>query len=260
MEQCLSGTTARREPSGPCRWGWMRAGFRRFTGRVDGPHGSCYSRIDESRHGGEAALTGMPMSAGRWRLVASDGAGGTGRRSGHAAVGCLALVLLVVGVGCATPTVRISDSPHTTDPGSLECGLPDSLRVKMLEALTRGDVIGAIGLWRLHTGREGALPRALQAFQEAFNAANRIAGPCERVARDIHEGFKFLGGTPRYARISSTQGPFLTWQGRVLVSDNKLHRAVRYGERIYDAFTGPAGMLESEYRLHMLTLGSLIIE
>jgi hypothetical protein len=54
-------------------------------------------------------------------------------------------------------------------------------------------------------------------------------------------------------RIASTEGEFLSWQGQIMVSNNNFHIAVRQGGRIYDAFTGPAGMTEAEYiaaRMH----------
>jgi len=51
----------------------------------------------------------------------------------------------------------------------------------------------------------------------------------------------------------------LSWQGRQLVSDNNFHVVVRHGGRLYDAFTGAAGMLEQQYRVAMQYLGELTL-
>jgi len=129
----------------------------------------------------------------------------------------------------------------------------------MLAALARGDTAGAIALWQAHQGTQ-TIPKALQAFQAAFSAANRIAGPCRRIAQDIYEGFSFFGGQAQYVRISSTGGNYLSWQSRILMSDNNSHIAVRHGARIYDAFTGPAGMHEAEYVQQIHYAGEIILK
>jgi hypothetical protein len=144
-------------------------------------------------------------------------------------------------------------------PNQVEGALPDSIRLKLLAAIARGDIAGAIALWQAETGTN-TVPRTLQAFQAAFNAANRIAGPCAQVAKDIYEGFKFLGGQPEYVRISSTGGTYLSWQSRILMSDNNMHSVVRYGGKLYDAFTGPAGMVESEYLEQLHYAGDIILK
>ncbi len=137
--------------------------------------------------------------------------------------------------------------------------LPDSLKLKLLAVLARGDTAGAIALWQAHNGTQ-TVPKSLQAFQAAFSSANRIAGPCARVARDIYEGFSFFGGNSQYVRISSTGGNYLSWQSRIMMSDNNSHSAVRYGGKIYDAFTGPAGMNEAEYLKQIHYAGEIILK
>jgi hypothetical protein len=198
------------------------------------------------------------VSAGRWRVVVSDGAGGTRRRGGHPAVVCLALVLLLVGVGCATPPVRTSDSLNTTGPGSLECSLPDSLRVKMLAALTRGDIPGAIGLWQLHTGQQA--PAWLRNLQGAYSAANQLPGRCQEVARIIHTAFSNLGRSPEYIAFRSAQeAPHIVFElsnGKAApVSRNSYHVAVRVGDMLYDAYAGPHGVKLADYmaRMHAIS-------
>jgi RHS repeat-associated protein len=135
--------------------------------------------------------------------------------------------------------------------------MPDSIKIKMLAMIARGDIAGAIAYHQLHTGR-ATIPKALQAMQSAFAAANRVAGQCQQVAKDIYSGFHYLGTKPEYLRITSTEGDFLSWQGRTMVSNNNFHVAVRQGGRIYDAFTGPAGMTEAEYIATMMHEGRLL--
>jgi hypothetical protein len=125
--------------------------------------------------------------------------------------------------------------------------------------VARGDIAGAVAYYQLHTGRE-RIPQALQALQHVFTTArSRSPGQCRAVARTLAEGFKFLGGQPEYLRVSSTGGEMLSWQGRQLVSDNNFHVVVRHGGRLYDAFTGAAGMLEQQYRVAMQYLGELTL-
>jgi len=45
---------------------------------------------------------------------------------------------------------------------------PDSLRMKLLAALARGDTAGAIALWQAESGAQ-TVPKSLQSFQAAFN-------------------------------------------------------------------------------------------
>ncbi|HEX5749192.1 MAG TPA: hypothetical protein VFZ09_23375 [Archangium sp.] len=72
--------------------------------------------------------------------------------------------------------------------------------------------------------------------------------------------FKNFGGMPEYVRISSSQGQYLSWQNRAIMSDNNFHIAVRYGGRIYDAFTGSGGMLEKDYLQSIIMAGEPIIK
>jgi hypothetical protein len=88
------------------------------------------------------------------------------------------------------------------------------------------------------------------------------------VARKIHEGFSALGKDPRYLKAASTESELLAFEVRagvststVQVSNNNYHVAVRVGSRIYDAFTGPQGLTESEYLGRLLTpQGRIVLE
>jgi hypothetical protein len=44
------------------------------------------------------------------------------------------------------------------------------------------------------------------------------------------------------------------------MSDNNMHSVVRSGGKIYDAFTGPAGVVEAEYLKHLHYAGELILK
>jgi len=182
------------------------------------------------------------------------------------------LLLLIICLGVtsavATPTrgVAASQVQHLClsqfigtplRPADVAGALPNSIRLKLLAALAQGDIAGAVSLWQVHTGRN-TVPKALQALQAAFSSANRVAGPCARVARDIYDGFKFFGGEPQYVHISSTGGSYLSWQSRIMMSNNNAHLAVRHGGKIYDAFTGPAGIIEPEYLKNIHYAGEII--
>jgi hypothetical protein len=39
-----------------------------------------------------------------------------------------------------------------------------------------------------------------------------------------------------------------------------MHSVVRYGGRLYDAFTGPSGMVEAEYLKHLHYVGDLLLK
>lgn len=158
-----------------------------------------------------------------------------------------------------TPHVVLASVPTLPTPAMWLAALPDSVRLKVLAAIARGDIAGAISMWQLATNRD-TVPPALAALQSAFSLTNRMAGPCARVAKDIYQGFKSLGGNPQYLRISSTQGTFLSWQNRTLMSDNNIHFLVEYEGKLYDAFTGPAGMPRIEYLKNLVMRGEPIIK
>jgi hypothetical protein len=88
--------------------------------------------------------------------------------------------------------------------------------------------------------------------QVAYSAASQAAGECQKVARIIHTAFTRLGQTPQYLAFKANQREeymvFELASGRdASVSRNGYHVAVRLGELIYDAYTGPLGMKLSDY-------------
>jgi RHS repeat-associated protein len=135
--------------------------------------------------------------------------------------------------------------------------IPDSIRAGVLTRLAAGDIIGAGDYYLLATGAS-QLPRWFVALQQAFSAANQVAGRCEATAEAIAEGLRRLGQNPQIINISSTGGRFLSWQGRVMVSDNNFHQAVMVGERIIDAHTGSAGLTWIEYQAQLQHAGTLL--
>jgi hypothetical protein len=131
----------------------------------------------------------------------------------------------------------------------------DSIRVKLLAYLARGDIAGAIAMYEAHTGQ--AAPAWLMDLQVAYGVANQAAGKCQQVARIIHTAFSKLGQTPQYIAFK-TRGDeeFMVFElanGKSApVTRNAYHVAVKAGDLIYDAYTGPLGMKLSDYlsRLH----------
>jgi hypothetical protein len=177
----------------------------------------------------------------------------------------LLLAALIGSLGCAAaspPAAVTRPAATSATDDAAHCNLPDSLRVKMVAALARGDIATAIGLWQAHHGKPDTIPRALRAFQSAYHASNRRPGACQDVARQLHEGFKFVGGSPQYLRISASPSSraYLSWQGRQIISDNRLHFVVHYKDKVYDAFTGPQGMPLKEYLSNLMMDGKPIIE
>ncbi|HYO52446.1 hypothetical protein [Archangium sp.] len=157
------------------------------------------------------------------------------------------------------PGILLASAPTFPTPAMLLAVLPDSVRLKMLAAVARGDIASAISMWQIATNRD-TVPPALTALQSAFSLANRVAGPCARVAKDIYQGFKSLGGNPQYLRISSTEGKYLSWQNRTLMSNNNIHFVVMHEDKLYDAFTGPAGLPRAEYLKNVVMMGKPIVE
>ena len=131
----------------------------------------------------------------------------------------------------------------------------NTVQVKLLAYLARGDIAGAITMYPLHTGR--AAPTWLVDLQAAYNVASQTAGRCQQVARFIHTAYGKLGQTPQYiafrARGSEDYIIFELANGKqVSVSRAGYHLAVKVGDMIHDAYTGPLGMKLSDYlsRLH----------
>jgi hypothetical protein len=104
-----------------------------------------------------------------------------------------------------------------------------------------------------------------------FQVANQRVGPCKEVARNIVEGFNQLGKNAAYLRFR-TEGAHKTAnlmafelragepRSTVQVSNNSTHYAVQAGGRIYDAFTGPAGLEIADYLTRLISPGTITYE
>ncbi len=145
--------------------------------------------------------------------------------------------------------------------------VPDSVRTKVLALLAEGNVTGALEYYLLATGAR-QVPAWIQGLQSAFATTHRVAGRCVEVARKLHEGFTALGKAPRYLKVTSTESELLAFElhpgvetSTIQISNNSYHVAIRMGSRIYDAFTGPQGLVESEYLKRVLTpQGRIVLE
>jgi hypothetical protein len=147
--------------------------------------------------------------------------------------------------------------------------MPSTLKARILAAIARGDLGGAIALWELEMGRRA--PEWLTSFQAAFNVANQRAGPCAEVARSVFEGFRRLGEKPAYVRFTSTGSMrganLIAWERRAgdpgstfQIATNFYHYAVQVKDRVYDAMTGPMGMTVTEYMQRLKSPGSLSMQ
>jgi hypothetical protein len=126
----------------------------------------------------------------------------------------------------------------------------ESTRAKVLAALARGDVPGAIAAYEVHVGQRA--PEWLRALQTAYSAKSQEVGRCQDVARIIHEAYSKLGRAPEFIAIrANANHDFITFDspgGKVqTLTRTGYHVVVRAGDIIHDAYTGPAGMKMSDY-------------
>lgn len=133
--------------------------------------------------------------------------------------------------------------------------LPDTVRTKILAALAVGDIDAAVAAYMAHKGLTDS-PRWLQAFQAAFSVANRTVGPCRQVAEDIHAAFIQFGSRAEFVAFRARNYHYMSFDlpegSSPAITQSGYHVVVRVGDRLYDAFTGPAGLTMTEYmvRLH----------
>lgn len=135
-------------------------------------------------------------------------------------------------------------------------GITDTTRAHIFAALARGDIAAAIAAYEIHAGRTA--PEWLLKLQTVYSAAGQKIGQCQEVARTIHAAFIQLNRQPEFIAIRTrgVSNDYMTFDvggGKALsVTRNGYHAAVQAGERVYDAFTGPAGMKVADYlaRLH----------
>ncbi|MFY1830927.1 hypothetical protein ACN47A_33765 [Myxococcus fulvus] len=131
-----------------------------------------------------------------------------------------------------------------------------SIQARLKACLLLGDVQCVVAQWMLLKNTD-KVPEWLSHFQRAFDASNRQAGACSKVAQAIHEGLRRLGHRPEFFRVTlvGEQRKILGFDEVVngvlvkshQVATNGLHVAVRLQGRIIDAYTGLAGLPEEEY-------------
>jgi len=132
--------------------------------------------------------------------------------------------------------------------------ITESTRAKLLAYLARGDIAGAITMYEVHTGQQA--PGWLRNLQVAYSAASQLPGKCQDVARAIHQALSQLGKGPEYVAFRVQGQGYMIFEfadgKQVSVSRTGYHVAVKLGDIIHDAYTGPLGMNLSEYlsRLH----------
>jgi hypothetical protein len=131
-----------------------------------------------------------------------------------------------------------------------------TVQAQVFKLILDGNIPQAIEYYKLAAGVE-QVPRWLLLMQSAFSAANRVAGPCREVADKIYQAFKQLGQKPEIVEITATEGRFLSWHGKIMMSNNNLHVAVLNAGRIYDAFTGSQGLLWTDYQQAVHVAGVL---
>ncbi len=137
--------------------------------------------------------------------------------------------------------------------------LPDSLRAGLWTRITSGNIAGAIQFYTAQTGKDA--PTWLLNFHRAFDAGNRVAGPCYKVADSIFKGFRQLGRKPDIVILRPADGSNLIGieampgvaSSTVQASINGQHAVVFLEGRIYDAFTGPMGQPVAEYVKRIFT-------
>jgi hypothetical protein len=162
-------------------------------------------------------------------------------------------LLLVVGLVSGSVRAATPSSALTVVQASLLSA--DSIQVKLMAYLARGDIAGALSLYEAETGHEP--PVWLRDLQWAYSVASQAVGKCQQVARIIHTASTKLGQTPQYIAFKANEGEeyvvFELGNGKdAPVSRTGYHVAVRLEDFIYDAYTGPLGMKLSDYlcRLH----------
>ncbi|WP_144369960.1 hypothetical protein [Myxococcus stipitatus] len=152
----------------------------------------------------------------------------------------------------ASPPSMVGAAVKSTPPAPGD----SSIQARLKACLLLGDVQCVVAQWMLLKGTD-KVPEWLSRFQWAFETSNRQAGQCPKVAKAIHEGLTRLGERPEFYRLTlvGEHRKFLGFDEIVKgvlvkshqVTTNGLHFVVRLQGRIFDAYTGPAGLPEEEY-------------
>lgn len=152
----------------------------------------------------------------------------------------------------AAPHVLLAQasSPVLSEAARAVPSIMESTRARLVAALARGDVSAAIVAYEADTGRQA--PAWLANLQTAYSAANQAAGKCQEVARTIYTAYDRLGQKPEYIAFRTRGGiDYMTFDlsngKNAPVTRTGYHVAVRVGDMVRDAYTGPLGLKLSEY-------------
>lgn len=137
-------------------------------------------------------------------------------------------------------------------------GLEDSLTARYNAALAQGNLTEAITI-----AQAGATPAAVTLATKGQSLYNVVGGylqrfplqsnQCEKAAKAIHDIFRYNGLLPQYLKINARFHSTYISERYVAFQ----HFAVRLGDRVFDASTGPSGMPYADYinRLNALNNG-----
>ncbi len=158
--------------------------------------------------------------------------------------------LLLVAGSVSEPARAASPSSAVVLPQAGLLGVSDSIRLKLLASLARGDIAGAIVMYEAQTGH--AAPAWLLELQVAYSVVSQNVGRCQEVARIIHSAFTRLGQNPQYVVIRALDRKnYITFDmadGKVpTLTRNGYHVIVKLEDIVYDAYTGSAGMKLTQY-------------
>ena len=71
---------------------------------------------------------------------------------------------------------------------------------------------------------------------------------CDKLAEKISDAFKAAGANPQIITITDKHGaPYFYTDKYIQFAKTGFHQAVKVGDRVYDALTGPAGMQMAQY-------------
>lgn len=133
----------------------------------------------------------------------------------------------------------------------------ESTRARLLAALARGDISAAIVAYEADTGRPA--PAWLTNLQTAYNVSSQAVGKCQDVARTIYTAYDRLGQKPEYIAFRTRERvEFLAFDlpnGKSpSITHTGYHVAVKIGDTVRDAYTGPLGLKLTDYlaRLHAI--------
>ncbi len=129
-------------------------------------------------------------------------------------------------------------------------GLIDSLRAKIFTLIARGNFSEAIAL--AEAGGLAKLVDKLNSLQPTISSLiNKFpvnSLKCDKLAKGIYDTFKAIKANPQFLKITDKYGAQIFFdKNGVKFAETGFHHAVRVGNKVFDALTGPQGMEYSKY-------------